>query len=49
MAAIDQFVLKFRRSGADVELLGFNQASATLVEKLALHNDPNAAAKMSGH
>ncbi|MGC1395223.1 MAG: SulP family inorganic anion transporter [Coleofasciculaceae cyanobacterium] len=49
VAAIDQVVLKFRRSGAEVELLGFNQASATLVERLALHNDPNASAKMSGH
>ncbi|OIP68466.1 MAG: sodium-independent anion transporter [Oscillatoriales cyanobacterium CG2_30_44_21] len=35
VVAIDQIVLKFRRNGADVELLGMNQASATLVERLS--------------
>lgn len=49
VGAIDQVVIKFRRSGADVELLGLNEASATLVEKLAIHNDPDALKKMASH
>ncbi|MEM1369608.1 MAG: SulP family inorganic anion transporter [Cyanobacteria bacterium P01_H01_bin.15] len=49
IAAVDQIVLKFRRAGADVSLVGLNEASATLVEKLAVHNDPNALEKMSAH
>ncbi|WP_026072963.1 SulP family inorganic anion transporter [Nodosilinea nodulosa] len=49
VAAIDQVVINFRRTGADVELLGLNEASATLIEKLAIHNDPNALEKMPGH
>lgn len=42
VATLDRIVLKFRRNGADVELVGLNQASATLVEKLGIHNQPVA-------
>jgi len=42
-------VIKFRLTGVDVELLGLNEASAYLVEKLAVHNNPNALEKMAGH
>ncbi|MGB3310616.1 MAG: SulP family inorganic anion transporter [Nodosilinea sp.] len=49
VVAIDQVVLNFRRTGADVEILGLNEASATLVERLAMHNDPDALEKMTGH
>ncbi|MGQ9873058.1 SulP family inorganic anion transporter [Leptodesmis sp.] len=49
VGAIDQIVLKFRRTGADVELVGLNEASATLLEKLAIHNDPDALEKMASH
>ncbi|MBP0018569.1 MAG: SulP family inorganic anion transporter [Cyanobacteria bacterium SBLK] len=49
VGAIDQIVLKFRRTGADVELVGLNEASAALLEKLAIHNDPNALEKLSSH
>ncbi len=38
VAVIDRVVLKFRRNGADVELVGLNEASATLVEKLGIHS-----------
>lgn len=49
VGAIDQMVLKFRRNGANVEVVGLNAASAALVDRLAVHNDLAAAAKMSGH
>lgn len=49
IAAIDQIVLKFRRTGAEVELVGLNEASSTLVAKLAMHNNPDALEKMAGH
>ncbi|VXD19445.1 putative sulfate transporter [Planktothrix serta PCC 8927] len=49
VAAIDQVVIKFRRAGADVELVGLNEASATLIEKLGIHNQPDATEKMPGH
>ena len=34
IAALDKVMIKFRRSGADVELIGLNEASATLLENL---------------
>lgn len=42
VAALDQAVLKFRREGASVEVLGLNAASATLVDRFALHDKPGA-------
>lgn len=40
VAALDMAVLKFRREGADVELVGLNQASETIVHRLAIHDEP---------
>jgi len=36
VAAIDKVVIKFRRNGAEVELVGLNEASITLLNKLAI-------------
>jgi SulP family sulfate permease len=33
--ALDMAVLKFRREGAEVEIVGMNEASETIVDKLA--------------
>jgi sulfate permease, SulP family len=41
VSALDKVVSKFRRAGVDVEVVGLNEASATLVEKLAPHSQPN--------
>jgi len=42
IGALDDIVLKLRRHGADVDVIGLNQASATMVERLGTHNKPNA-------
>jgi SulP family sulfate permease len=47
--AIDMAVLKFRRAGAAVEVIGMNEASATIMDKLALHDQPGAMEKVIGH
>jgi len=49
ISAIDAVVLKFRRIGVPVEVIGLNQASATLVDRLATYDDPNAKAAVPGH
>ncbi|MFT7027903.1 MAG: SulP family sulfate permease [Paracoccaceae bacterium] len=50
VAALDAAVLKFRREGAEVELIGMNTASETLVDKLAIHDKPGAMdALTAGH
>ena len=38
IAALDKVIINFRRNGTAVELVGLNQASATLVDKLAIHD-----------
>lgn len=47
--AIDTAVLKFRREGAEVELVGMNEASATIMDKLAVHDEAGAIEKVLGH
>ena len=42
-------VLKFRREGAKVDLIGMNEASETIVDKLALHDKPGALERLMGH
>ena len=37
VSALDKVVFKFRREGAEVEVRGMNEASATLVDKFAVH------------
>jgi SulP family sulfate permease len=49
VGAIDQMVIKFRRSGADVEIVGLNEASASLVDRLATHNDADALTSAASH
>lgn len=49
VAAIDMVVLKFRRGGADVELIGFNAASQTIVDRLGTHQKPDLLDAPIGH
>ena len=39
---LDKAILKFRRNGAEVELIGLNEASATLMDKLTDYQKSNA-------
>lgn len=47
--ALDKVVLKFRKAGTAVELVGLNEASATMVDRLALHDKPEALARAMSH
>jgi sulfate permease, SulP family len=49
VAALDKVVLKFRREGADVEVLGMNEASATIVDRFGVHDKPDAIDQLMGH
>jgi SulP family sulfate permease len=49
VAALDMIVLKFRREGADVDIVGMNEASETIVDKLAIHDKPGALDRLMGH
>lgn len=49
VAALDKVILKFRREGTDVEVHGMNKATATVVDKFGVADDPDAADKLMGH
>jgi SulP family sulfate permease len=49
VAALDMAVLKFRRDGAEVEIVGMNEASETIVDRLAIHDKPGALDKLMAH
>ncbi|OIP24019.1 MAG: sodium-independent anion transporter [Comamonadaceae bacterium CG2_30_60_41] len=38
VSALDKVVLKFRREATDVEVVGLNEASSTMIDKFALHD-----------
>ncbi|WNL39738.1 SulP family inorganic anion transporter [Halomonas sp. PAMB 3232] len=46
--ALDRVVIKFRREGTSVELKGLSEASATVVDRYAVHDDPEAVEKLMG-
>lgn len=47
VATIDKIVLKYRDYGKQVEITGLNEDSSQLVERLGVHNKPNAS--LSNH
>jgi SulP family sulfate permease len=47
--ALDRVVLKFRREGTEVELIGMNEASKTLVLQIAKYDKPGAIDELGGH
>ena len=49
VATIDEVVLRFRRRGIDVEVVGLNEASSTILTRLAVHDKPGALDLAPGH
>jgi SulP family sulfate permease len=49
VGALDKVVIKFRREGTEVEVVGLNEASATLVDKFAVHDKDGAEDLLLGH
>lgn len=51
VSALDKVVIKFRREGTEVELVGMNEATATIVDRFGVHDKPEEVEKIlnSGH
>ncbi len=49
VGALDMVILKFRREGAEVEILGMNEATATIVDKLGEADKSGALERMLDH
>jgi len=48
--ALDKAVIKFRREGTEVELIGQNEASKTIIDRFGIHDKPDEIEKvMGGH
>ncbi|WP_426779455.1 hypothetical protein, partial [Pseudomonas aeruginosa] len=49
VAALDKVVLGFRQRGVQVDVLGLNAASATLVDRFGAYDKPGAVDILPGH
>jgi len=49
ISALDKVLMKFRRDATAVEVIGLNEASATMVDKFALHDKDGQADGLMGH
>ena len=49
VAALDKVVIKLRREGAEVEIRGLNEASATIVDRFGVHDKPEAVDQLMDH
>lgn len=46
VSALDKAVLKFRREGSETEVTGMSEATATMVDRFAIHDQPGAVEKL---
>ncbi len=49
VGTLDKAILKFRREGTEVEVIGLNEASASMVDRFAIHDKPGADAQLGAH
>ncbi len=49
ISALDKAILKFRREGTEVEVVGLNEASATMVDRFAVHDKDSSEDLLLGH
>ena len=49
VGALDKVVLKFRAAGTQVDLVGLNRASATLVDRFGIYDKPDALDQLLKH
>ena len=49
VAALDKVVLKLRREGIQVDVIGMNQATSTLVDRFGIHDKPDGIDTLIGH
>jgi SulP family sulfate permease len=46
VSALDKVVLKLKREGTEVEVMGLNEASATMMDRFAVHDKPGAVEQL---
>ncbi|MEG3756733.1 SulP family inorganic anion transporter [Pseudoalteromonas carrageenovora] len=48
VSSLDKVVIKFRREGATVNIIGMNSATETVIDKFGVHNTPEKVDKLLG-
>lgn len=48
VSSLDRVVIKFRREGTEVDLIGMNEATRTIVDKFGIHDKPEEVEKLMG-
>ena len=49
VGTLDKAVIRFRREGTQVEVVGLNDASTAMVERFAVHDKPDAEKHLAAH
>ncbi|MCG3841499.1 STAS domain-containing protein [Psychrobacter sp. Ps1] len=49
VAAIDKVIIKFRREGTEVELIGLNEASQAMIDNFGVRDKPDAEQSLGAH
>ena len=49
VAALDKVVLKFRKEGVEVDVIGMNEATKTIVDDFGVHHKPEEITQVMGH
>lgn len=49
VSALDKVVIKFKREGTEVDVVGLNEASRTMVDRFAVHGKEDALEQMGSH
>lgn len=49
VAALDKAVIKFCRKGAEVGIIGLNEAGATIVDRFGVYHKLDAVDRLMGH
>lgn len=49
IGSLDKIILRFRREGAEVDVIGLNEASATMVNRFGVYDKPGAQAEAGAH
>ena len=49
VGTLDKAILKFRREGTEVEVVGLNAASASMIDRYAIHDKPGAETQLGAH
>jgi sulfate permease, SulP family len=49
VSALDKVILKYRREGTQADVIGLNEASATMVDRFGVHDKPDSPDKFIAH